>query len=452
MQLGQNPPAEPIIRERRDHCISRADIDADALKVLYRLSDAGYVAYLVGGSVRDLLLGRKPKDFDVGTDAHPSEIRRIFRNCFLIGRRFRLAHIVFGKKVIETSTFRRPPGEKDAEDSLYQIEDNTFGTPEEDATRRDFTINGLFYDIRTFAVIDYVGGLQDLERRMLRCIGDPNVRFREDPVRMMRAARFAARLDFAIDHASSKAILSYHADILNASRPRVCEEVFRLFAYSSSNAAFQLMWRFKLLGDILPCLSAFIDASGGMDAPTWKYLSALDRDPISATASSGLRTVCLYYAMFAEHLAAETQTPKQRNAHSLAIAQRVMGEITDRLHIPRAAFALALSLLDVQRRFMIPPRKETRAFRFIHHEMFGEALALRRIVLTAEGGDMSIVNQWQAHHNKEKNGGGEEIDLQIPSPMPDDRRRYRHRRRRRRSDDDRNSPGHNPAQENNAKE
>ena len=156
MPLEQNQPTIPIIRERRDHCISRADIDAEALKVLYRLSDAGYVAYLVGGSVRDLLLGRKPKDFDVGTDAHPSDIRDIFRNCFLIGKRFRLAHIVFGKKVIETSTFRKQPRESDSEDGLYQFEDNTFGTPEEDAKRRDFTINGLFYDIRTAAVgIDF---------------------------------------------------------------------------------------------------------------------------------------------------------------------------------------------------------------------------------------------------------------------------------------------------------
>ena len=192
----------PTIRERSEHCISRSNIDEDALKVLYRLSTAGYTSYLVGGSVRDLLLGRHPKDFDVGTNARPNEIRKIFRNCFLIGRRFRLAHIIFGKKVIETSTFRRQPEETEATNGLYQAEDNTFGTPEEDAKRRDFTVNGLFYDIKTFSVIDYVGGLKDLEKRDLRCIGDPNIRFREDPVRMMRAVKFAARLDFTIDRAS----------------------------------------------------------------------------------------------------------------------------------------------------------------------------------------------------------------------------------------------------------
>ena len=215
----------PVICERAEHCISRSNIDPDALKVLYRLAKAGHVAYLVGGSVRDLLLGRQPKDFDVGTDARPNEIRRLFRNCFLIGRRFRLAHIVFGRKVIETSTFRRQPDTVESENGLYQTEDNTFGTPEEDAKRRDFTVNGLFYDIKTFSVIDYVGGLKDLEKRLLRCIGDPNIRFREDPVRMMRAVKFASRLGFTVDRASSKAILKHHADILNASAPRLCEEI-----------------------------------------------------------------------------------------------------------------------------------------------------------------------------------------------------------------------------------
>jgi len=137
-----------VIRQRSQHCISRANIDPDALKVLYRLANTGHIAYLVGGSVRDLLLGRVPKDFDIGTDARPNQIRRLFRNCFLIGKRFRLAHIVFGRKIIETSTFRRQPETCDSDNGVYQTEDNTFGSPEEDAKRRDFTVNGLFYDTR----------------------------------------------------------------------------------------------------------------------------------------------------------------------------------------------------------------------------------------------------------------------------------------------------------------
>lgn len=189
-----------IVKRRDEHGISRRNIDPDALRVLYRLSDCGFLSYLVGGGVRDLLLGRKPKDFDVSTSAHPNQIKRLFRNCFLIGRRFRLAHVKFGQKVIETSTFRKQTvTEGDPNDpaaDLHIHRDNTYGTPEEDARRRDFTVNGLFYDIKTFAVIDHVGGLADLDRKIIRCIGDPNIRFREDPVRMIRAVRFAARLGF----------------------------------------------------------------------------------------------------------------------------------------------------------------------------------------------------------------------------------------------------------------
>src|SRR3712207_1368501 len=199
---------EPTIVPRSSHAISRRQIDADALKVLYRLHEHNYVAYLVGGSVRDLLLGRRPKDFDIGTSAHPYQVKRLFKNCWIIGRRFRLAHVRFGAKTIEVATFRRQVSQQelaaveeiepvplgDAADGDEQRDrlvhrDNTFGTPEEDAFRRDFTINALFYDIGTFSIIDYVGGLRDLDQRVIRCIGDPHVRFLEDPVRMLRAVR-----------------------------------------------------------------------------------------------------------------------------------------------------------------------------------------------------------------------------------------------------------------------
>src|SRR5207247_2843697 len=204
---------DPRVIPRAEHPISRRDIDADALKVLYRLRQFDHVAYLVGGSVRDLLLGRRPKDFDIGTSAHPYQVEKLFRNCWIIGRRFRLAHVRFGPKIIEVATFRRQvePGEEVAQDGVPVPEpstpqgqqlahhDNTFGTPEEDAVRRDFTINALFYDIATYSIIDYVGGLEDLRAGVVRSIGDPEVRFREDPVRMMRAVALASRLDFTID-------------------------------------------------------------------------------------------------------------------------------------------------------------------------------------------------------------------------------------------------------------
>src|SRR5437870_5778462 len=238
--------ADPIIVPRSEHPISRRNIDPDALKVLYRLRQFNHVAYLVGGSVRDLLLERTPKDFDIGTSAHPHQVKKLFRNCWIIGRRFRLAHIKFGPKTIEVATFRRQvdaaelPPEVDAEieatpepvvdpdappaevkeaaathlakvrahDRLIH-RDNTFGTPEEDAFRRDFTINALFYDIATYAIIDYVGGLKDLENRLIRSIGEPAVRFIEDPVRMLRAVVFAARLDFRIDEPVLDAIATH---------------------------------------------------------------------------------------------------------------------------------------------------------------------------------------------------------------------------------------------------
>src|SRR3954465_14182414 len=204
---------EPRIIPREEHPLSRRDVDPDALKVLYRLRQFEYVAYLVGGSVRDLLLGRRPKDFDIGTSAHPYQVKKLFRNCWIIGRRFRLPPVRFGTKVIEVATFRRQvaPGEEVVQDGVPAPDpstpegehlihhDNTFGTPEEDAFRRDFTINALFYDIATFSVIDYVGGLDDLRAGIVRCIGDPEVRFREDPVRMLRAIALAARLGFTID-------------------------------------------------------------------------------------------------------------------------------------------------------------------------------------------------------------------------------------------------------------
>ena len=389
-----------MIRERAAHSISRTNIDPDALKVLYRLANTGHTAFLVGGSVRDLLLGRQPKDFDIGTDARPNDIRRLFRNCFLIGRRFRLAHIVFGRKVIETSTFRRQPEASDSDNGIYQTEDNTFGTPEEDAKRRDFTVNGLFYDIKTFSVIDYVGGLKDLEKRVLRCIGDPNVRFREDPVRMMRAVKFAARLGFEIDRASRKAILKHHADILNASVPRVCEEIFRLFTYSSSCQAFKLLWEFGLLEDLLPEVSAFVDATGKEKSPLWTYLAALDADPQNAELSNGVRAAVLYYPLFLARLRSEEAQAPHGRVNKQHVARLVLHDMAQRLHIPKATFFTAVALMDVQRRFSESP-KRSRGHRFLYHSAFPEALAFQRILVAAEGSDATLIQEWQALYEQE---------------------------------------------------
>jgi len=276
---------EPVIVPRAEHPISRRDIDADALKVLYRLQEGGYTAYLVGGSVRDLLLGRRPKDFDIGTSAHPYQVKKLFRNCWIIGRRFRLAHVRFGLKAIEVATFRKniPAGSEaepaeappsphatDAADLLIK-HDNTFGTPEEDAFRRDFTINALFYDIATFSIIDYVGGLQDLKDGLLRCIGDPNDRFQEDPVRMLRAIVMASRLGFRIDEPVVKAIATHRKLMATASPARLIEEYYKILRSGAAEVTFRALAEHRLLEPVTPEIQR-----GAKNVALWESLAALD--------------------------------------------------------------------------------------------------------------------------------------------------------------------------------
>ena len=282
----------PVIVPRQQHRISRRDVDADALKVLYRLHEHSHTAYLVGGGVRDLLLGRQPKDFDIGTSAHPYQIKKLFRNCWIIGRRFRLAHVKFGPKTIEVATFRRvvpetspePPGTEASADEATIVasvpevprdpgvihRDNTYGTPEEDAFRRDFTINGLFYDIATFSVIDYVGGLDDLEKRIVRSIGDPRVRFVEDPVRMLRAAVMAARLAFQMDPLVVEAIEEHRALIATSSPARLLEEYYKILRSGFAEVTFRELSRMGLLKPVTPELETHQEA-------VWESLARLDR-------------------------------------------------------------------------------------------------------------------------------------------------------------------------------
>jgi len=275
---------EPRIIPREEHPLSRRDMDQDALKVLYRLRQYDHVAYLVGGSVRDLLLGRRPKDFDIGTSAHPYQVKKLFRNCWIIGRRFRLAHVKFGTNVIEVATFRRQvaPGEVVVQDGVPAPDpsvsegrplvhhDNTFGTPEEDAFRRDFTINALAYDIATFSIIDYVGGLEDLRAGVVRSIGDPDVRLLEDPVRMLRAIALATRLDFTIEPALLASIRTHRREIAKASLPRLLEEYYKILRAGSSEKAFRMMADVSLLEPISSELH-----HGTSDA-LWTSLAALD--------------------------------------------------------------------------------------------------------------------------------------------------------------------------------
>jgi poly(A) polymerase len=257
---GDIDPAtlQPVTIPRSEHAISRANISSSALKVLYRLKDAGFQSYLVGGGVRDLLLGREPKDFDVGTDAHPDEVRQLFRNCRLIGRRFRLAPVMFGREIIEVATFRalqEAAGEnagRHIDDEGRIVRDNVYGSIGEDAYRRDFTVNALYYNISDFSVIDYVGGMADLEAGMLRLIGDPEERYREDPVRMLRAVRFATKLGFRI-HADTERPIMELATLLGDIPPaRLFDEMLKLFMGGCALTTFEALRHYNLFGQLFP--------------------------------------------------------------------------------------------------------------------------------------------------------------------------------------------------------
>ncbi|HTR52405.1 MAG TPA: polynucleotide adenylyltransferase PcnB [Kofleriaceae bacterium] len=244
--------------------LDRAAIDPDADRVVRKLTRAGYKAYLVGGCVRDLLIGRTPKDFDVATSATPNEIKATFRNSRIIGRRFRLAHVFFGSKIIETATFRANPRDDDVPDLLIR-RDNVFGTETDDARRRDFTINGLFYDVEREEVIDHVGGLADLEARLVRTIGDPDIRFQEDPVRMLRAIKFAARLGFGFEPTTWRALLRWRSEISKCAPPRLLEEVHRLLRGGAARPSFELLVETGVLAVLSPYLAGLLEGPG---APT----------------------------------------------------------------------------------------------------------------------------------------------------------------------------------------
>ena len=245
----------PDVIPRGQHNISRAHISANALRVLNRLKNAGYKACLVGGSVRDLLLERRPKDFDVATDALPEQVRELFRNCRLIGRRFRLAHIRFGSEIIEVSTFRAAHGKGDGgwhNEGGRIVRDNVYGDIDDDVWRRDFTINSLFYNIQDFSVVDYTGGMEDIRRRLVRLIGNPEQRFREDPVRMLRAVRFAAKLDFKIEP-RAKELIERMASLLDDVPPaRLFEEFQKLFLTGHGRETFERMRHYALFARLFP--------------------------------------------------------------------------------------------------------------------------------------------------------------------------------------------------------
>ncbi|MGH8595068.1 MAG: polynucleotide adenylyltransferase PcnB, partial [Gammaproteobacteria bacterium] len=258
---------EPIRIPRGEHPISRTDISPGPLKVLYTLKDAGYEAYMVGGGVRDLLLGRQPKDFDVATDALPEQVRELFRNCRLIGRRFRLAHVQFGSEIIEVATFRAAhDGDSTSaamSDAGRILRDNVYGTLEEDVWRRDFTVNALYYDIADFSLVDYVGGVEDLKTGRLRLIGDPETRYREDPVRMLRAIRFATKLGLVIDPATLAPIARLRHLLEEIAPARLFDELLKLFHGGVARKTFESLREHGLFHCLCPLTDDALDRADG---------------------------------------------------------------------------------------------------------------------------------------------------------------------------------------------
>jgi poly(A) polymerase len=301
MVLGSPPLLVPQDEDTRSPQPTRIDagfdqsrVDPDAQKVVRRLTRHGFQAYLVGGGVRDLLLDRRPKDFDIATDARPEDVRRLFRNSRIIGRRFRLVHVLFGGgKVIEVATFRRSPIiDADALEAtpgdvdLLIRSDNAFGEAHEDALRRDFTINALFYDLDAGQILDWVGGMADIERRVVRTIGEPETRFREDPVRILRAIKFAARLDLGIDPDVYDAMVFTRASLARAARPRLFEEIMRLLRGGGAHRSIWLAWELGILSVLLPELATFLDddGGGGSSSRVWKLLAEVDRRTVERGA------------------------------------------------------------------------------------------------------------------------------------------------------------------------
>lgn len=282
-----------------EHLLSPEKIDTHALFVLEKLREAGYVAYLVGGSVRDLLLGHIPKDYDISTSAKPEEIKAVFRNSILIGRRFRLAHVRFGSKIFEVSTFRSG----DVENEALILRDNQWGYPEEDALRRDFTINGLFYDSSNQTIIDYVGGFEDIKRKVLRTIGQPFVRFKQDPVRMIRLLKFRARFGFDVDPDAHIALLECRGEILKSSQARVLEEFLRMLESGASKSFISLMADHGILSHLLPDLEHFLEKPEGTEV--YSFLQEIDaqmQDPKGMRFDRAILLSALLYPLLEKRI------------------------------------------------------------------------------------------------------------------------------------------------------
>jgi len=392
--VGVTGEVTPLIVARPDHPVSRGGLSSSAVKVLYRLHRSGYTSYLVGGAVRDLLLGGQPKDFDVATNAKPQEIRRLFKNSRIIGRRFRLVHVIFRGEIVEVATFRASPEPPEGPDDWDEAEaeaaeadaepDRTpaptrvdraiYGNPAEDAQRRDFTINGLFYNISDFSVIDYVGGLEDLKAGLVRTIGEPVQRFREDPVRMLRALEYSARLSFAIETGTRDAIVECCDEITEASPARLSYELFETLR-SGNAAAIYSAWRGAGLFD-----SAF-PGIAGVAREDIRVLTEIDRAITHGDrlADSTLIGAFYLYPFFREFAEVTTDGRKLDNVEMLRRITTMLEPAATGLRLSNHTFHLLSQGLFTLTKMQRAPERGRQVLKLARQEYFGVALGLFRL-------------------------------------------------------------------------
>ena len=415
---------QPRIIPRDQHNVSRDLISDNALKVLYRLKNAGYKSYLVGGGVRDILLGREPKDFDVVTDAKPEQIRELFRNCRLIGRRFRLAHVRFGAEIIEVSTFRAPHHVSDEGDGRVEggriIRDNVYGDIDDDVWRRDFTVNALFYNIEDFSIVDYVGGVQDLELGQLRLIGDASQRYIEDPVRMLRAVRFATKLGLRI-HPDAEAPISQYAELLVQIPPaRLFEEMLKLFMSGYALQTFEALRHYGLFKYLFPQTDALLDTVERKYPHTFIMQALRNTDQRLAEGNS-VTPGFLLAAFLWEPMRNEAD---DHLAHGLAemeavqlAGDTVISRQISSTAMPRRFTQMAREIWSLQVRMK---RTGKRSFRVLMHPRFRAAYDF--LLLRAEAGEPldELVQFWTEQQmaedlpDKKKNRAGQSRSRRRP--------------------------------------
>ncbi len=400
------------------HQLAINKIDPDALYVMEKLRAHGHTAYLVGGSVRDLLLEKKPKDFDISTSAEPEQIKQIFRNCILIGRRFRLAHIRFGKKVLEVSTFRSGDNERDE----LIIRDNVWGNPEEDVRRRDFTINGLFYDPATQMIIDYVGGYPDLQKKILRTIGQPFIRFRQDPVRMLRLLKFQARFGFEVDSAARIALLECRQEIVKSSPARIQEELLRMLESGAAESFFRLMTEHGLLHLMMPAFGEFMESAQGEGVLS--YLKEIDttfHEPPHPLLPRPVLLSCLAFPLMEKRIQTR-YSDRERLPHLGEIAKEANEQIHEIFlpffHLSRRIKGSMISILTSQYRITPLEKKKGRRIRIPNDPEFFNALKFFEVRCALEPSLQTIWEEWSAA-------------VQAPAAQMPPRRRRRRRKPKR---------------------